>query len=64
MTEAQLIGLTLVILLILSAIPVTATAAMYVGFFLLTIAWISAYQTGNLLAFGNELFGKGGQTNP
>lgn len=53
------IFLTLAILLVLSAFPFTATPAMYVGLFLLLLAWMAAWQTGNLESFGTEMFSKG-----
>jgi hypothetical protein len=52
----QLLLLTIVLLLIFSAIPFTAKAALYIGLFLMLLAWMSAWQTGNLQALGNELF--------
>lgn len=61
-TNGQLVFIAIIILLILSAIPTTATFSMYVGFFLLFIAWAAAYQTGGLQGFINELSSKG--SNP
>lgn len=49
----------LVVLLILSAIPVTATPTLYLGFFILILVWIAAWQNQTLTQFGTELFSKG-----
>lgn len=49
----------LTVLLILSAIPVTATPVLYLGFFILLLVWIAAWQNQTLQGFGTELFSKG-----
>lgn len=47
------------LLLVFSAIPATATPALYVGLFLLLLTWMGAHQSGGLQAFWNEITTKG-----
>jgi hypothetical protein len=60
MTNQMYILLAIVLLLIFSAIPTTATAAMWVGFFLLALVWLNAYKNKELYYFGQELLNQRG----
>ncbi len=62
MTNDEYILFAIVILLILSAIPTTATAAVWVGWFLFILVWVGAFANKQLFAFGNELMAKGVHT--
>lgn len=48
--------MVLIMLLVLSAFPVTAKASIWAGLLLLIIVWLSAYSNGSLVGLGNELF--------
>jgi len=55
------LAVALFLLLIFSAIPATATAAMWVGWFLFILVWWNAWLQGQLTTFGTSLGLKGGQ---
>ncbi len=60
MTTDMYLLLAIVLLLIFSAIPTTATAAMWVGFFLLGLVWLNTYKNKELFYFGQELLNQRG----
>jgi hypothetical protein len=60
MTNDMYVLLAVVLLLILSAIPVTASASLYAGGILFFIVWFTAYNNKTLFPFGQELYKQGG----
>jgi uncharacterized membrane protein len=63
MTNDQYVLIGVVGLLIFSAIPITATAALYAGLFMLFVVWFSAYKNQQVGPFLQEMF-KQGDTTP
>lgn len=62
MSNDQYVLIGVVGLLVFSAIPITATAALYAGLFMLFVVWFTAYKNQQVFPFFQEMFSKGDST--